>query len=279
MSRQKLCLAGKNRISIESLDLLRKAALYDLCVCPVDADHGVDDWQPSLIKYAAGLGVPIVSLEDVYGLNDVVFLSVEFDRIIRPEKFGSAVLLNIHFSLLPAYKGCFTSIWPIYYGEEKTGVTLHYIDSGIDTGEIIDQKDIAIGHDMNARLLYDAYQDAGIELINKYLYRFSHRGELNSIPQTVIGSSYYSRKSLSEISLEINPRATAMQIQKKVRSLWFPEYQTALFNGENISRCDILNERSNRQPGSILADDELSMTISTIDFDVTLYKGNTCSKK
>ena len=56
-----------------------------------------------------------------------------------PKNFLNARLYNIHFSYLPAYKGMFTSALPIKNGEVDSGVTLHKIESGIDTGDIIDQ--------------------------------------------------------------------------------------------------------------------------------------------
>lgn len=74
----------------------------------------------------------------------MLFLSIELDRIIRPEKFKTKELYNIHFSMLPKYKGCFTTIMPILNGEESTCVTFHRMRVGIDTGEIVEQKEIKI---------------------------------------------------------------------------------------------------------------------------------------
>ncbi|MBQ8080233.1 MAG: hypothetical protein IJ236_09800 [Oscillospiraceae bacterium] len=74
----------------------------------------------------------------MYDTEDLIFLSAEFDRLIRPDKFRSQELYNIHFSLLPRYKGCYTSVHPLLHGDTTTGVTFHRIRRGIDTGEIID---------------------------------------------------------------------------------------------------------------------------------------------
>src|SRR5690606_13123102 len=102
---------------------------------------------------------------DLYNIENLLFLSLEYDRIIRPEIFKSSKLYNLHFSLLPAYKGVFTSILPILNGERQTGVTLHKIDNGIDTGDIIFQKNIDITEDINSLQLYKRYSDIGYKLL------------------------------------------------------------------------------------------------------------------
>lgn len=73
----------KNRIAVETLDILRKTGLFELSVCPVQSDSGIDTWQPSLKSFACNFNIPIVQIEDIYDENSLVFLSVEFDKIIE----------------------------------------------------------------------------------------------------------------------------------------------------------------------------------------------------
>ncbi|EAK1781968.1 hypothetical protein CVR99_08615, partial [Campylobacter upsaliensis] len=142
----KVCIAGKNDIAVNALEfLLTFYEPKDLIVVPNQNDEGKDTWQRSLKKVAQKYGVKIVSLEECYSVKDLLFISLEFDLIIKPEKFVSKRLFNIHFSNLPKYKGVYTSIMPILYGENEAGVTLHYIDDGIDTGDIISQRLFKIG--------------------------------------------------------------------------------------------------------------------------------------
>lgn len=86
----------------------------------------------------------IISLEEAYSIENLLLLSVEFDRIVQISKFLSDKIFNIHFSLLSKYKGMYSSVLPILHGERKTGVTLHRIRHGIDTGEIIAQEEVDI---------------------------------------------------------------------------------------------------------------------------------------
>ena len=270
LTKRKLVLAGKNRVAIETLDALVSSSLFEISICPVEGDEGIDTWQPSLRKAAKSYGLPVVSLEECYLKKNLIFLSVEFDRIIKTKNFINTVLLNIHFSLLPAYKGCFTSIWPILNGESKSGVTLHLIDEGIDTGDILDQAEITITPEMTARDLYEKYMDSGRDLITRNLQRiykdqFEHRR-----PQPAAESTYFSRKSLLEIGNQIKTRATARQIQNQTRALFFPEYQIAMLDEYRVAQCEITSTRSTEPAGRVLSEDGSSIRMATIDFDVIL---------
>ncbi|MCX9010315.1 MAG: formyltransferase family protein [Candidatus Methanoperedens sp.] len=75
-----------------------------------------------------------------------VIISAYFDQIIKSglltiPTFG---IINIHSSLLPKYRGVKPTFWVLRNNETVTGVTLHLVDNGLDTGDIIDQKEIPI---------------------------------------------------------------------------------------------------------------------------------------
>jgi phosphoribosylglycinamide formyltransferase-1 len=66
---------------------------------------------------------------------------------ILPESFVSAFpgkLINTHPSLLPEFKGAHAVRDALQAGATRTGVTIHYVDAGVDTGEVIVQQEIAI---------------------------------------------------------------------------------------------------------------------------------------
>lgn len=71
-----------------------------------------------------------------------LIISVNFNQIIKKELLDIPNLgsINIHASLLPKYRGRAPLNWAILNGEENVGITVHYIDEGIDTGQIILQK-------------------------------------------------------------------------------------------------------------------------------------------
>ena len=93
-----------------------------------------------------------------------------------------------------------------------------------------------------------------------------------SFPQTVVGSTYFSKKSIDYQNLQIKLDVTAYQLDAQIRAFSYREYQIISILGNKINRCFITNQKSNHRPGKILAENEYSITLSTIDFDVVLYK-------
>ena len=141
-----ICIAGKNECSINAIKILTKYKISkkDIFILPNTSDNGQDSWQPSLKKFARKNKFKVVTINKLYGINDLVFFSLEYEKIIDVDKFKSKKLFNLHFSLLPKYRGCHPNFLQIYNGEKYSGVTLHKINKGIDAGDIIDQKKFKI---------------------------------------------------------------------------------------------------------------------------------------
>lgn len=271
-----VCIAGKNRIAVEAAQfVLRQNRCCELLVLTNQTDDGVDSWQPSLKKWALRNDVRVVQLEELYAIEDLLFVSLEYDRLIVPDKFSSTRLFNCHFSCLPEYKGSYTAIWPILDGKDYSGVTLHAIDAGIDTGGIIDQKRIAITLDDTSRTLYEKYMNGGGVLFRKWLTRLLD-DEVKVVPQPAVPSSFRSRKSIDFDRLEIDLKQTAFGVHNWVRAFVFREYQLPHIMGYAISKSEICEERSTMKPGSVVEDADSFVRVATVDFDVVLYKDTLC---
>lgn len=270
MIKKFICIAGKNNMAVETIEyLLEHHKECKLGIICNKTETGKNGMQKSLRWFAQKWNVKEYTLEDVYGIENLLFISLEFDQLIKPEKFTKARLFNIHFSLLPKYKGMFTSAIPIINGEKITGVTLHRIDSGIDTGEIIDQKEFEI-EDMDCRELYFAYTSHGTGLLLRNIENLISGTEL-SHPQNTDGSSYYSKKYIDYDNLQLDLNQTADGIGRQIRAYNFREYQLPQFNGINIIDFYITNIRSNKKPGTIVIGNQNSVIISTIDYNICLY--------
>lgn len=267
-----ICIAGKNNIAVNILQYVSTHYEdYDLVFIHNRNETGQDSWQKSAKLYAERHHIPIVTLSDVYNIKDLVFLSTEYDRIIQTNRFKSDQLFNIHFSLLPKYKGFSTSILPILQGEQESGVTLHRIRDGIDTGEIIDQEVIPISLNMNSLQLYERYLEEGTKLIIKNLPNLLS-GNFRSRPQESMGSSYFSSKYIDYTDLHLNVKATAYQIYNQVRAFAFRPYQLPEYEGCKLIGSEISHLVSTEKPGTILKEDKISFTIASIDYDIVLYK-------
>ena len=269
-----VCIAGKNNIAVDVLyELLEYKKIDDtieLCVLLNRNDCGIDFWQKSLKLHAYRNSIPVVSLEKLYPVKELLFLSMEYDRIIKPEKFHTKKLVNIHFSKLPEFKGVYTSAMQILHGEEA-GVTLHHMDNGIDTGDIIAQKSFSI-YDLTCREVYGKCMEYGTNLVTKYLKRLIyHYDALDSIRQDADKSTYYSKSSIDYSNLSIDLNRTAYQIKKQILAYHYREYQLPTVEGNKIADIQITIEKSKEKAGTVLYQDEHIIRYATIDYDIILY--------
>jgi len=120
---------------------------------------------PTLRAVAAEKGIACFHLKNV---NSPVSLSkiknIEPDLIIsvQDQIFGKELLeipklgcINKHAALLPEYKGVWPVFWAMLNNESQTGLTIHWIDSGVDTGRIIVQRPVPINQGDS---MYDLYR-------------------------------------------------------------------------------------------------------------------------
>lgn len=238
----KICIAGKNNIAVNALlYLLKEYKNNEFLVVLNKNDTGKDNWQKSLKKCAIAKNIQIAALEEVYDIEDLIFISLEFDRIIRTEKFKTDKLYNIHFSNLPSYKGMYTSVMPILKGEKTGGVTLHKIDNGIDTGDIIAQKLFNIEINDTARDLYFKYLDNALSLFKENFDNLL-TGTFTAKKQSEINSSYYSKKEIDFNNIVINLTKTSFEIHNQIRAFIFKEYQLPTINKYKITKTTLTNE-------------------------------------
>lgn len=267
----KLCIAGKNNIAVDclyhALTFLNKP---EICVVLNQTESYKNTWQKSLAFIAQKENIEIKTIEQVQKIKDIAFLSLEFDQIIKPERFNTTKLFNIHFSLLPEYKGMYTSLLPILHGKKYSGVTLHYIDKGIDTGDIIDQTKIDI-EQLTSQDLYFRYLEEGTKLVCTNMQRLLF-DNLIAIPQSSEESTYYGKVSFDFKNKEINFYQTASQIKHFVDALNFRAYQLPVFKEFEIYKVEISNRKSIEKPGSIISDDIERTEVATIDYNIILYK-------
>ena len=268
-----ICIAGKNNIAIEVcryvIEHYPQATIYALINCN---ETGVDSWQHSYLKYLQSESkVNLSTLEDMYKIEDLVFISTEYDRLIKPHLFKTKHLFNIHFSLLPSYKGVYMSAWPILNGEEYSGVTLHEIESGIDTGNIIAQKRFKLSSNETSYSLYLKFIKYGTSLVIKNLDRLINNTYM-ACPQSSSGSTYYSKKSIDYSNLTVDLNATATQIDRQIRAFYFPFYQVANIYGVSVERTKITTEKSRQKPGTILYENDRKLVMTSVDYNIILYK-------
>lgn len=266
-----ICIAGKNQIAVNALQYLTFDLKETVLCLPNPEDDGRDGWQPSMRRWAGMHGLKIVSLDEIYDIPDLLFISLEYSAIIKPERFASSRLFNIHFSLLPKYKGMYTSVFPLLHGESHSGVTLHRIDRGIDTGEIVDQVSFELTIDTTCRELYHLYLDFGYKLFVKNFDKLL-TSDVASQAQPSIGASYFSKSSLDFKNLIIDYRKTAFEVHNQIRAFTFREYQLPKYRDFEISSSYITGAPSILRPGEIVKNGFAEVEIATVDYNMILKK-------
>jgi len=239
-----ICIAGKNLCAIEALSFVLKTFKNNkILALPYISDKGNDIWQKSFKKFAIRNNVPIISLKKLYKIENLYLFSLEYEEILKVNHFRSKKLFNFHFSLLPKYRGCHTNFFQLLNGEKNTGVTLHEIDNGIDTGKIIDFVTFPILINTTA---YENY----IKLLKKSVFLF--KKNINRIlkdnypkkKQNLKSGNYFSRKSINYKKLiKFKKITNNIQTHNKIRALIFQPFQLPMIKKKKIKRSIFKNNK------------------------------------
>lgn len=128
---------------------------------------------PSPVKAAAAAhGLPVTHQpDDAVAAGAEVGVVVAYGRIIKPPLLGALPLVNVHFSLLPRWRGAAPVERAILAGDAETGVCLMKVDAGLDTGPVYARTRTAIGPTETADELVARLADLGAELLVTTLAR------------------------------------------------------------------------------------------------------------
>jgi methionyl-tRNA formyltransferase len=123
---------------------------------------------------------------------DVIFV-VAFQQLLKPAVIAVPRLgcINVHPSLLPQYRGPAPYYWAQRNRERVTGVTIHYVDEGIDTGDIITQEAFEIETNDNDRSLRKKSAVIGARLILETARRLAAGETLPRRPQDHAQATYF----------------------------------------------------------------------------------------
>ena len=167
---------------------------------------------PSPVKQAAQeLGLATSDrVDDVLGAGADLGVVVAFGRLIRPHVLAELPMVNVHFSLLPRWRGAAPVERAILAGDERTGVDLMVVEEGLDTGGVYDRVEVAIGPDDTADELRARLAVLGRDLVLANLAR--GLGE----PRPQEGEPTYAHK-IDPAELAVDWSAPAVAIHRKVR--------------------------------------------------------------
>lgn len=207
--------------------------------------HGIPVLQPVKIKEPEALAELKKYPADVFVI--AAFGQFLSEEILHMPKYGC---INIHASLLPAYRGAAPIQWVIINGEKKTGVTIMQMAKGIDTGDMLLKKEVLIDEKETGESLHDKLSAAGAELIVEALPKLE-RGEI--VPEKQDDSlSCYAAKLTKSMGL-IDWKKDAASIERLVRGLnsWPSAY--TMYKGKTLKiwEADVVCEETDARPGTV----------------------------
>lgn len=170
------------------------------------------------------------------------------EELLNYPKYGS---INVHSSLLPAYRGAAPINWAILDGLTETGVTIMYMAKELDAGDIILQKSTPIGENEDAQALTQRLAELGAEALSETVAALE-QGTARRVPQDHSKQSYASMLSREMSPIDWNRSARAIHCQVRGLIPWpcasaelagtkFKVYQTRL------------GGHTERAPGTILS--------------------------
>jgi len=156
-----------------------------------------------------------------------ILISILYRDLIKPEQLKKLTrAFNFHVGLLPEYRGSACHNWAIINKESITGVTLHEIDDGIDTGPILDAFPIRIADDETADSLLKKAELLIFDMFKAFLHDMVKGGYEVIRQDPSLGHTYY-RKDLQ----------TAKDLTHFVRAFTFEDKEPAFYinaKGEKI---------------------------------------------
>lgn len=143
------------------------------------------------IKLTESINAPS-SLAEIWTYQPDLLVSIAGNQIFKKELLELAPkgCLNLHTALLPKYRGLMPSFWVLKNGEKETGVSVFFVDEGIDSGPILVQQRIPI-NGMTQKQLIETSKRIGMEAVAEAITKV-HRGGYKLISNDDAESTYYS---------------------------------------------------------------------------------------
>lgn len=221
---------GTPDFAVGALDALYRAGhdIVAVVTQPDKAKGRSDKPVYSPVKaYAVQNGIPVLqperikrpeAVEELRKLSADVFVVAAFGQILSKEilempKWGC---LNIHASLLPKYRGSSPIQWTVINGEEKSGVTIMQMDEGVDTGDILYQKEILLDRKETGESLFDKLSVLGAEAIVEAL-SLLEEGKLKPVPQNKEEASH--TVMLNKAMGRLDFSKSAQELERLIRGL------------------------------------------------------------
>jgi len=227
----RLVFIGTGDIGLPTLQSLLAARTHHVLACVTQPDKRVGRHQElnasSIKQLAVRHHLPIfqpvkirdrTAVEQLRFLRPDVILVMAYGQILPREVLliPSVACLNLHASLLPCHRGAAPVHAAIEAGDRETGVTVMYMDEGLDTGDILLKKSVRIGRRETSGTLHDRLAALAPAALEEALTLLK-QGRAPRTPQDPARATYAPK--LTRLNGEIVWTATHDEIDRKIRAM------------------------------------------------------------
>lgn len=235
---------GNKDLAVLCLDVILKHGIHVVGIVLNPDDDGREEgkWYKSLKKVALQRGISAIQpknvsspagLEFIQNLAPDFLFSFSYSRILKGYILNQARCgaFNIHFARLPHYRGCLPIVYALANGDSLVGVTLHVMDEGIDTGDIVAQTLLPVEEGDTAYTVYFKCVAAGASLLDQTLPDLMS-GTYTRRPQNLAEGSYH--KQVYPNDRWLSPVMSPSQMSSFVRAHTFVGYPPARANLDGV---------------------------------------------
>jgi methionyl-tRNA formyltransferase len=235
MNEMRIIYCANNLVGLEILSWLkeRKENVVGLIVhSPEKQKYGeeiisVFNFPENKIFYGNSLNEP-KTLDAIQTLQPDIAISVYFGYIFKKpflELFPKGCI-NLHPALLPYNRGAYPNVWSIIDGT-PAGTTLHYVNDGIDSGDIISQKQIVTNITDTSETLYHRLESASVDLFKETWPKIL-TGDIYPVSQSICEGTYHKVNDVDEIDeIDLNRNYNAGELINILRARTFPPHKGA----------------------------------------------------
>lgn len=263
----KILFFGTAAISKAFLEELYKKGHEILCVTMPDkpADRGQKLTPPAVKVFSMDKHIEYIQpekftpkvIDKIKQFEADAGIAVAYGKLIPESVFSlpKYSTFNIHFSLLPKYRGAAPVQYAVFNGETETGVSSFYLEKTLDTGAILLQEKIKIAKEDTSESMFAKLIPMGLDIMNKTLERL-RGGKLEGVAQQ--GEVSYAPALKKEAGL-IDWKKTAEEIYNLSRGLYpwpgtYSVFSKGKLEGKRIKiiKCEVFeNNTVNDEPGKI----------------------------
>ncbi len=238
---------------------------HEIVYSPVKKEalrHEIKVLQPNKIKE---------EYDDILALNPDIIITCAYGQII-PEvilnapKYGC---INVHASLLPELRGGAPIHKAIIYGLKKTGITIMYMDKGMDTGDMISKVSVPIEDNDTAESLHDKLMNVSVPLLEKTIPEIV-KGTNKREKQDNSKATYAYNVSREEEHVDFNKNSKEIYNQIRGLNSWPGAYAVLEENNVKIWSSKINDKVYDAKPGTIISVTKEGIEVATKDGSILI---------